>query len=278
MERVQCFGTEDHLIGTWTPANVSSNVAVVLLNAGVVHRIGPHRLHVKLARALSAQGQASLRLDLSGLGDSGRVRLPAAYREQSCRDVQGAMDQLEHRFGIRRFALFGICSGAENALEIAYRDARVRGVYMVDGHAYPTFTTWWLRYALAVRAHGPYHAVRWLSRRLQTPRTTDASMEVPASDMDGRLSRDEFARQLQKLADRQVDTEIVYTGSVLDRYNHASQFRRTFGRHAFIEQVRCRYRPDLDHTLTALRAQQALIEEVLAWAQRIQRTPLEVPL
>ncbi|HEU4534994.1 MAG TPA: hypothetical protein VFS00_12795, partial [Polyangiaceae bacterium] len=44
--------------------------AVVLLNAGLVHRAGPFRLHVDLARRLAARGFVTLRLDQSALGDS----------------------------------------------------------------------------------------------------------------------------------------------------------------------------------------------------------------
>ena len=35
--------------------------AVIFLNAGVLHRVGPHRLHVTLARRLAARGLPALR-------------------------------------------------------------------------------------------------------------------------------------------------------------------------------------------------------------------------
>lgn len=269
MERVQWFGADDHLMGTWHAGASSAALAVLLLNAGVVHRIGPHRIHVKLARALGTQGHASLRLDLSGLGDSGRVQMPADYREQACHDIGSTMDQLERRFGVRRFAVFGICSGAENGLEVAFRDPRVRGVYMVDGHAYPTARTRVLRYALAVQAHGPMHALRWLSKRIRTSAASTAIDDGQEEVIEERLSKADFAARLQALVDRQADVQMVYTGSVLDRYNHATQFRRSFGGHAFVDQVRCYYRPALDHTMTTLEAQRTLIDDVVAWANRI---------
>ena len=43
---------------------------VVLLNAGIIHRIGPNRLYVQLARRLASRGHAVLRFDLAGIGDS----------------------------------------------------------------------------------------------------------------------------------------------------------------------------------------------------------------
>ena len=36
--------------------------SVTLLNAGVIHRVGPHRLHVRLARALAASRWESISL------------------------------------------------------------------------------------------------------------------------------------------------------------------------------------------------------------------------
>src|SRR5262249_27402146 len=43
---------------------------VLFLNAGAVHRVGPNRMYVDLARSWAEHGLTSLRLDLSGLGDS----------------------------------------------------------------------------------------------------------------------------------------------------------------------------------------------------------------
>jgi alpha/beta superfamily hydrolase len=45
--------------------------AIVCLNAGIIHRVGPHRLYVKMARTLAAMGFVVLRFDFSGIGDRG---------------------------------------------------------------------------------------------------------------------------------------------------------------------------------------------------------------
>jgi hypothetical protein len=39
-------------------------------NAGMLHRVGPYRLHVRLARDLARMGFSSLRVDLADTGDS----------------------------------------------------------------------------------------------------------------------------------------------------------------------------------------------------------------
>ena len=57
-EHTLAFGLNKALIGTiCLPSTAqSSGIGVIFFNAGVVHRIGPHRIHVRLARALAAKG------------------------------------------------------------------------------------------------------------------------------------------------------------------------------------------------------------------------------
>src|SRR5436190_8757987 len=69
--------------------------AVVLLNAGLLHRVGACRLHVRVARALAPAGFTSLRFDFSGMGDSEPRRDGLSFEEAAVREVQEAMDYLE---------------------------------------------------------------------------------------------------------------------------------------------------------------------------------------
>ena len=73
-ETVIQFGPDKGLLGILTtPADsvrVDGAPIAVIINAGIVHRIGPFGLHVKMARQLAEAGYSTLRLDLSGLGDS----------------------------------------------------------------------------------------------------------------------------------------------------------------------------------------------------------------
>ena len=70
------FGPEHRLLGVLTRpvGSLQAGIACLMFNFGVTHRTGPRRIQVKLARRLAQQGVASLRFDLSGLGDS----LPAS--------------------------------------------------------------------------------------------------------------------------------------------------------------------------------------------------------
>ena len=89
--------------------------ALVLLNAGATHRIGPNRLHVRLARRLAAAGTLVLRFDTAGVGDSETRRDGMPYVESVFVEVREALDLLAERFGVRRFVLGGICSGLSGA-------------------------------------------------------------------------------------------------------------------------------------------------------------------
>ncbi|MCE2660483.1 MAG: alpha/beta fold hydrolase [Rubrivivax sp.] len=111
-----------------------------MLNAGVIHRVGAHRLHVKLARSLAAMGYGSVRFDFSGLGDSTLPPDAQDFRSQAQRDVHTVLEALVQQTQVERFALLGICSGAAYAQAAALADPRVKGVFLVDGFIYPWST------------------------------------------------------------------------------------------------------------------------------------------
>src|SRR4249920_1391880 len=75
----------------------------VILNAGVLHRVGPHRLHVVLARRIAAAGMAGLRLDLGGIGDSIASSDAATFRDSAVADTRVAMTALTEALGSARF-------------------------------------------------------------------------------------------------------------------------------------------------------------------------------
>jgi hypothetical protein len=94
--------------GVLQTARTPRAVMLVLLNAGAVHRQGPFRLYVHLARRLAALGFSSLRFDQPGIGDS----LQAA--ERPLREIVGeVLDQLQAQTGCERFVIGGICSAAD---------------------------------------------------------------------------------------------------------------------------------------------------------------------
>src|SRR5215204_2692196 len=85
-----------------TPAD---RPAFILLNSGILHRVGSCRLHVRIARALAAAGFSSLRFDFSGIGDSEPRRDSLSFEESSRVEVREAMDYAAQTRGVRRFVL-----------------------------------------------------------------------------------------------------------------------------------------------------------------------------
>ena len=74
-ERAVLIGAQPGMVGVETrplgnDGGERAAVAAILLGAGLVHRVGPNRLTVRLARRLAARGIASVRFDHRGIGDS----------------------------------------------------------------------------------------------------------------------------------------------------------------------------------------------------------------
>lgn len=109
--------------------------AVVLLNSGLIHRVGPNRLYVKLARALAAEGFVVTRLDLSGIGDSAARTDSLVFEKSAVDETQVAMQYLREHFGARSFVLGGICSGADVAFMTARESEDVIGAVLINGQS-----------------------------------------------------------------------------------------------------------------------------------------------
>ncbi|MGZ3699993.1 MAG: alpha/beta fold hydrolase, partial [Bdellovibrionota bacterium] len=143
------FGEQDSLFGVLvspTAENRDPERPVVIT---MVHRLGPNRNYVPLARELAALGFHILRLDLSGRGDS---VAPTPEEEESpypirtLDNVREAMDLLEKRVGAKRFIVAGLCSGADLAFHTAQNDPRFVGLVMINprtfaNHDIPTLET-----------------------------------------------------------------------------------------------------------------------------------------
>jgi alpha-beta hydrolase superfamily lysophospholipase len=133
------FGGERRLFGILTSPPAEARrpdlPAIVILNAGSIHRIGAHRLHVPLARSWAELGFQVLRIDLSGIGDS-----PAAagcpenltYPRDGESDVQAAMDFLSETTGAQRFILAGHCSGGDITFQLGFKHHAVAGAVMIN--------------------------------------------------------------------------------------------------------------------------------------------------
>ena len=121
-------GRDAGLFGVLTAPTASTAArdrpAILFLNVGANHHVGPNRMYVLLARDLAARGYTSMRFDVAGLGDSpappgsGEVRL---YSKDSVADVKAAMTFLGETRGARRFVLVGVVLGCVSRLPHGHR-------------------------------------------------------------------------------------------------------------------------------------------------------------
>lgn len=244
-ERACRFGRAQHLIGMIgrPPAHSDPDpVGIVVLNAGLVHRVGPFRLHVELTRRLNACGYPSLRFDLSSIGDSGASSESLSHEEQARADVADAINLLKQQTGCTRVILVGLCSGAQNAHTVACTDDRVAGAVFLDGYAYRTF-------GFRVRHYLPrlLSARRWLrflDRRVRRPDAGDSNVSFGVHYPPLSQVRDE----LTNMVDRGLKLCFVYSGGISGHYNHPRQFRECYGRLATRPEVTSCLLSQTDHT------------------------------
>ncbi|MEQ9321172.1 MAG: hypothetical protein RIF41_18560, partial [Polyangiaceae bacterium] len=84
------FGEGGGLLGLVTVPEEQrdGSPGVLILNAGLLHRVGPCRMGVDLARRSARLGAPTLRFDSSGLGDSAPTHDDLPYEERAVRDIQ----------------------------------------------------------------------------------------------------------------------------------------------------------------------------------------------
>jgi pimeloyl-ACP methyl ester carboxylesterase len=161
-ENVYAVGSGKSLVAAVTePARgAGKNAApvIVILNTGIIHRVGHQRTFVILARELAARGYLVVRFDFGGIGDSDRRgdNLPAL--EGCLDDIRVVLDWLEASRGQRRSILLGLCSGADHAIIYAGSDPRVVGAALLDPMIPPT-----RRYYLHYILHRLARPRSWLS-------------------------------------------------------------------------------------------------------------------
>lgn len=275
-ESVVLLGSERHLSGVATlPATgARTSLGIVLMNAGVIHRVGPHRFNVKLARRLALQGHAVLRLDLSGLGDSGVPSRGLSYEAQSVADIQAAMDSLSAIAGVQTFVVAGLCSGARHAWETALVDQRVHGVWMMDGFFMPTWKTpahYWSR-RIAHERPWPF-AKRLVSRLVRqfATRLKPSPAAVAPAWQDPAVARRRFVDDLSILATRGVRTCFAFSGSFLRDYSYEAQLEDVIQGSVPASLVQVHFMPEVDHTLTTLNAQRRTAAQLEAFCAGLVR-------
>jgi pimeloyl-ACP methyl ester carboxylesterase len=275
-ERAVTFGATTRLAGViGDPDGKANDIAFIFLNAGVVHRVGPNRLYVRLARALTEAGFVTMRFDFSGLGDSDPRSDLVPSSESSIFEAREAIELLVKTRGIQRVVLAGICSGAAMAFLTALVDPRVVGAVMIDSPAYPT-----RKFHARYFAGRLFQTATWLNtvqgrngtgRRiyralgLQAPPRTDEEELADARGSEHLLARDAVVGQLNGVIARGCRLCLVFSGGQ-KTMNYENQVRESLPEVRFGTQLTVHYFPECDHTFTRLPHQRRLTEAIVSWA------------
>ena len=299
-ESTYSFGELCQLTGVYTPAVLESCVdsgvdsgvdlgsgvdsespCALFLTAGFLHHVGPTRLHVEMARALSLQGVAALRFDLSGVGDSETHSAGGYFTERSVAEIKQAMDTLESGRGHRKFVLFGLCSGADDALATALEDSRVVGLVMLNGYCYQAG---WFKLFRLYRFYLPrllkkekllnrFNALRHrfsnkaVGATSASALTAEQQAAVDQLDDDYRYvpPREQTEDQLVALCESRLDLLCIYTGSEHDDYTYAGQFLAMFPALRGDMHATGHYFARADHTLILKEDRDQIIDWVNDW-------------
>jgi len=279
------YGKRTRLTGILTYAEADpldgrgAETCVLLLNAGVVRRVGPGRLNVELARRLAASGVDAFRFDFAGVGDSPARTDGQELAEGVITDVQETLDHLETTRGYRRFIVMGLCSGADNGMRAAERDERIVGVAMFD----PTIdrTRRWYWEALKARLRSPDGLKSALALGIPTLRRAlglPVQEREPGDDVGEQpelyqvtyADRPRIRRCLETLVNRDVRLFVTFTGSWDFIYNYETQFLDVYAGVPFSERLNLSFRPHADHSFLEAEDRRALFDELTAWCRSFE--------
>ena len=264
------IGAASSLLGVITRPNgpMSSTVACLMFNFGVTHRVGPRRIQAKLARQLARQGFATLRFDLSGLGDSRASDTSQIFEEQAMNDLRTAVDEIEKRLGIRQIVVIGLCSGAGHGFRISIREPRVVGLLSFDGYAFTSRISdierrvrRFLRFPVAQTRH-------WIERLLGKDRPDGDLLKTgaPARAMGPRA----FGHELHKMVARGMAVYFIYSGTLQSsdrRYDQLYPLRND----PVLEKVRYEFMPRVDHSFTTIEGQTLFIDAACRWVEEVEQ-------
>lgn len=278
-ERPVVFGREGKLAGILTlPSSQNgapSSTAFVILNSGVIHRVGANRISVRLARAVAELGLTAFRFDQSGLGDS-EARSDVDDLEESVeRDIDEAMEHLAKEMKVDRFIFAGLCSGANQCLQSAWRDPRIVAAFLMDPPGYRTprsVATYYL--GRAWRPESWWNALSGRNRyrqlilqRLQSRKTKEPTQPQRSMGQD-RLpywpSKEEMRSALRALTERGAKLFFLYTGA-FEVYVYPDQLRDAFPEACASENLSWCFMPEAGHTFSREEHRQALLRTLTTW-------------
>jgi pimeloyl-ACP methyl ester carboxylesterase len=267
------FGEGGRLFGILTlpsmpPRNAQELPVFVFLSAGLLHRVGPYRLHVSLGRELAQMGFASLCVDLAGMGDS--PPRPGLTSQQSvAADFEEILGVLESRLGRLPLVLAGLCTGANNAIRLTLKEPRVVGMVLLDPICFPD--RYFRARVVVAKYTNPARYIAWLKRcfkALTRPRgeKQEDDNSADALTLQDLPTREQLRAAFESIREREGRVLSVFTQAALQYYNQAGQLGRVLGVDGYQHFCTELFWPQAQHTYTLELHRRRLMEEIKIWA------------
>jgi pimeloyl-ACP methyl ester carboxylesterase len=267
------FGQGGRMFGILTlpsmpPRNAQELPVFVFLSAGLLHRVGPFRLHVRLVRDLAQMGFSSLRVDLAGTGDS--PRRPGLTNQQSvAADFEEIVGVLGSRLDRLRLVLAGLCSGADNAMRLTANDPRVVGMVLLDPICFPDHGFRARAVVVSVGKYSnPARHIVWLKRRFKALTTPLGERDEAVDPMTLRdvPTREQLRAAFESIREREGRVLSVFTSAALPYYNQTGQLGRSLGVEGYQQFCTELFWPQADHTYKLELHRRRLMGEIKTWA------------
>ena len=274
-EQAVLLGQRQSLVGVLARAVAempADGSAVVILNTGIIHRVGHHRMFVTMSRALAAAGHTVLRFDFSGIGDSDPRNDGLSPLASCMADIKDALDWLERNCQASRVILVGLCSGADHAVLYGHTDDRVAALILMDPTIPATFRYYvhfigrrvtrlrsWIRVMT-----GRSHVVRiWLGQALYVvwPRRMLRPSMMPSS-----INHDKIDEHYQKTVDKNISMLTIFTDEAM-RQTYREQIFDALPNVSFGNQLTLELFPGSDHTFILESDRSRLIRLIVEWVE-----------
>jgi pimeloyl-ACP methyl ester carboxylesterase len=272
-EHALLFGKSRSLVGILTESNGQNNSkrlpAVIILNSGLVHHIGPNRLSVKLARCLAESGFVVFRIDFSGIGDSPASSENMPILERWIKETRAAMDLVAELRGIDRFILLGNCSGAGISFLTAKTDARVAGAVLINFQGEKTL----LRYFLKLVLFNPKAWLRIIKGSVKISFVSNALVsffhDFFTPETTQSYGSSEIVADFEILKSRDIDLLLVYSEWDPGLSYFKAKLRKRLSSLSLDRKLKVEVIPGINHDFGLLRGQEDLIRKVSSWASEI---------